>query len=78
MGTVDRVTYTLSCKTCGTKQSASISQRGSSFSRSWGCAPAFTLFATEWEGGGDTEPELLSAKCRKCGKLPDIDSNYGA
>jgi hypothetical protein len=77
MGIIDRSNYTLTCKECNVSESASISDHGSTFGGSWWNASArFKNFDAAWEGGGRTEPTLVKATCKQCGRAPEVKQNY--
>ena len=66
MSIIDKTTYILVCKDCGATEKASILDKGSPYSGSaWRPSAHFSDFETSWKGGGSTEPELVSVKCKK-------------
>lgn len=68
MGIIDKCTYTLICPQCEISESASVLEKGSGWGgSSWEARASFAKFTTEWQGGGKSEPELLSATCKVCG-----------
>jgi hypothetical protein len=78
MGILDKNTYTLTCPSCGEKESAHLLDKGSGWNgSSWQNKASFSMFQTEWVGGGPEEPELKSATCNSCGIAPSIESSYG-
>lgn len=78
MGIIDKMTYTLTCKNCGTTEKSSILDEGAPYSGAAWCSSAhFSDFDTSWQGGGLTEPKLLSVKCKKCGGTDiEVTSKY--
>lgn len=77
VGIIDKCTFTLTCLQCAESEEASIFDRGSNWSGShWSSSADFRKFDTKWEGGGASEPELITAKCKKCGADPSVVSKY--
>lgn len=77
MGIIDKCTYTLTCLKCTESEEASVFDRGSNWSGSyWSGSAVFHKFDTKWEGGGVIEPDLITAKCKKCGAEPSVVSKY--
>ena len=77
MGIIDRAVYVLTCKKCGTTEQSSILDKGSVWGSAWNFSAHFSNFETSWTGGGATEPELTSVKCKKCGSTDiDVKSDY--
>lgn len=78
MGIIDKKTYTIKCAQCGTKESASVLDKGSGWGgSSWQNGDSFTSFKTSWSGGGRDEPELTSTTCMNCGSAATVESVYG-
>ena len=78
MGFIDKTTYTLSCPNCGVDETASILDKGSNWGGpSWQYGAKFAKFESEWSGGGQQEPELVSASCKSCGTDAIVKSSYG-
>jgi transcription elongation factor Elf1 len=78
MGIIDKTTYTLTCPDCGNKELASVLDKGSSWGgSSWQSGASFQSFNTQWSGGGNQEPKLISASCKNCGSKPTVESGYG-
>lgn len=70
MGVIDKTTYTLRCESCEIEEESSILDKGSNWSGSnWQSEAEFKNFGTSWKGGGRTEPELISARCKQCGRV---------
>jgi hypothetical protein len=77
MGFIDKTTYTLTCLKCKAKESASVLEKGSGWGSSWQDGASFSMFKTEWTGGGRQEPKLTSATCKECGTAASVESGYG-
>lgn len=78
MGVIDSIVYMLQCQKCRTKESVKILDKGSGWSgSSWQYEANFSKFDTQWTGGGQKEPELVSATCKKCGQPAAVESGYG-
>jgi len=78
MGVIDKTTYTLACPKCGSKESASLLDKGSSWGGSfWQSGATFVVFQTQWSGGGKQEPQLVSATCKACCTAASVESAYG-
>jgi hypothetical protein len=76
MGIIDKKTFILICS-CGAEETASILDTGSNWGGSfWQSRKSFSKFNTTWSGGGQEEPEIISATCKVCGKSPEIKSKY--
>lgn len=68
MGIIDKTTHRLTCPQCGASETANVLDKGSNWSGShWQSGANFERFKTTWSGGGNTEPDLVSATCRQCG-----------
>ena len=79
MGTIDKLTYTLTCADCGVEESASILDKGSGWGGSdWQGSANFKSFKTSWKGGAWEEPTLISAVCAACGGEATANSRYGS
>ncbi len=74
MGVIDKTTYTLTCPKCGTKESASVLEKGSGWGGSWQEGASFLSFKTQWIGGGKQEPKLTSATCGECGAEAKVET----
>lgn len=75
MGIIDKTIYRLTCPQCGVSETATVLDKGSSWSGShWQSGTKFERFDTAWSGGGDTEPNLISATCKQC----DVDAQRSA
>ncbi len=68
MGIIDKTTYRLTCSRCGAHETASVLDKGSSWGGShWQSSAKFEQFEISWSGGGNTEPVITSAICKRCG-----------
>jgi hypothetical protein len=68
VGIIDKTAYRLTCSQCGAAETANVLDKGSNWSGShWQSGANFEQFETTWSGGGSTEPELISANCKRCG-----------
>jgi hypothetical protein len=78
MGTIDSTLHTVECATCSTSEDRKILDKGSQWSGShWQSRVEFELFQIVWRGGGDTEPEIVSAQCKACGAVASHSSKFG-
>jgi len=76
MGTIDKTTYKLSCTTCSVSETTSVLDKGSNWGGSWWQEGAsLSLFDTQWSGGGNQEPQLKSATCKKCAAPAKVETN---
>lgn len=84
MGYIDSKIFELTCYNgkCHAYERVRIYDRGTSDGRSdWEEIPELKKFETVTKGGGTEEPEIISAKCKKCGrvyKAKDIKYSYQA
>jgi len=77
MGIIDQKCFTVACPTCGSSESATISDKGSGWSgSSWGSHTQLKKFDAIWEGGGKSEPEIKTATCKSCGTTANVESRY--
>ena len=77
MGIIDTKIITLSCDECETKETQSLSDKGSTWGGSyWQNQVEFENFGTKWSGGGSIEPELDEALCKKCGVKASSKISY--
>lgn len=74
MGIIDKTKYKLHCESCGVDEQSAVLDKGSNWGgSSWQGGAKFENFETEWTGGGSNEPELIHAKCSKCGSSAIIE-----
>ena len=74
MGTIDKTVYKLTCPKCSSSETSAVLDKGSGWSGSWWQSSAtFLQFDTEWTGGAEVEPTLVSATCKKCGTAATVD-----
>ncbi len=77
MGVIDKTTYKLTCPQCGTSETSSVLDKGSGWGgSSWQEGAYFSMFQTEWSGGGSQEPKLTLAICKTCGVSATVKSGY--
>jgi len=77
MGTIDAAWVKLTCKKCDVAETQTYSDHGSMWSGSWwNGLPQFERFKVKATEGGKREPEILSAKCSKCGADADQEHRY--
>lgn len=75
MGVIDSTCHTLKCEICGISESAKVLDKGSTWSgSSWQDGASLENFNTDWSGGGQKEPTLISAICKKCGNTATVKS----
>lgn len=77
MGTIDQKTYTLTCQNCHKVEKGKVLDKGSSFGgSSWQSKVDFINFDVKWVGGGISEPEIISANCKKCKGISNVTTAY--
>jgi len=77
MGTIDKKTFSLTCTKCKSTESSSVLDKGSCWNGShWGSDLSFNLFEIKASGGGNVEPQIQSAVCKKCRIAPRIEIDY--
>jgi len=78
MGVIDKTEYRLTCSQCNTSETSKVLDKGSGYGgSSWQEGATFTLFTTEWSGGGGSqEPRLTLAVCKACGRNAKVESDY--
>ena len=70
MGVLEKKIYTLVCENCGSAENSRVLDKGNPYSGSfWLPSANFSHFETSWQGGGETEPQLISVKCKKCNSV---------
>ena len=73
MGYFDETRYTLSCKSCGQRETQKVLDKGSGWRGShWQSGVEFEKFETTWSGGRKEEPTLKRAVCRACGEAVEL------
>ena len=73
MGVIDETSYQFHCARCDIEEKVRVRDRGSMWGGPhWQSGPKLDLFEIVWEGGGKTEPEVVSILCKKCGMKPEI------
>lgn len=78
MGTIDKLWVKLTCDKCGVSEVATASDKGSGWGGShWNDLGGFVKFDAVITGGGNTDPDVTSAKCKSCGHVAKIDEEYG-
>lgn len=78
MGIIDTLWVKISCDNCGISETSSASDKGSGWGgSSWNDLSLFANFDAILIGGGKKEPNVTSAKCKKCNQIAKIDSAYG-
>jgi hypothetical protein len=78
MGTIDKLWVKLTCEACDISETSSASDKGSGWSGShWNQLGPYSDFDATMEGGGKVDPEVTSAKCKRCGCEATIESAYG-
>lgn len=68
MGLIDTNSYTLSCNTCRSDETAKAKQHGSTYGASWAKQADFQKFSVSWNGSGQLAPIIISATCKTCGQ----------
>jgi len=78
MGTIDKLWVKLTCKNCGVSEISSASDKGSGWNgSSWNNLGSIRNFDAVITGGGKEEPDVVSAKCKNCGHVAIVESDYG-
>ena len=73
MGTIDKNIVTLCCSSCGKSEILTAVEKGSVYGSSgWNDFNEAAYFNVTSEGGGMSEPHVVSAKCKKCNHNADI------
>jgi len=68
---IDQATHTVKCK-CGATESVILLEHGSAYASSWQTGKSLAQFTVTWSAGGFGGQTITSAKCNKCGGLPEI------
>lgn len=71
MGVIDKATYTAKCQ-CGEFESVTLLEHGSAYGGSWQPSMPMTCFKITWSADGFGTPRITSARCKKCGGVPEI------
>jgi hypothetical protein len=78
MGTIDKTIHKLTCETCRIVEEVEVLDKGSNWGGShWQNGENFENFETSWDGGGKTEPHIITAVCRHCGENAKSESRFG-
>ena len=73
MGTIPNTTFIVTCPECNATESVTIVNRSSDYTGPvWPKGALLKEFDVLWSGGGCIEPEIVSAKCKKCGIRAEI------
>lgn len=76
MGVIDSKIFNLTCPHCNENEEQTVLDKGSGWNgSSWAYNVFFSKFDVAYKGGGQDDPEILSAKCKKCG-CEDINIEY--
>jgi hypothetical protein len=77
MGVSDKKWFKFSCPQCGTVETASVSDKGSTWrGASWGLLGDTGGFTVVSDGTRASEPEAVSATCKTCGTAATVAMTY--
>lgn len=78
MSVIDKLWIKLTCNGCRATETSAALDKGSTWSGSdWGSASPFKLFDVICDGGGKSEPTVVSAKCKACSNAASVKTAYG-
>lgn len=77
MVVIDRLRVTLVCNNCNSREESSALDKGSNWNSScWNSFGKFKLFKVTSDGGGNQEPSIVVAKCKRCGGAAESTYAY--
>lgn len=77
MGIIDQTKHVFECPKCGEQESCTVLDKGSGYGGTWWQGgPNLKKFNVLWEGGCRTEPRVLKATCKRCGKEAKHSESY--
>lgn len=78
VGISDSKWFTMRCVSCTVDETISSDDYGSQWGRqNWRALTVALNFTVASTGGGNAEPEIVSACCNRCQRVADITSGYG-
>lgn len=77
MGVIDKTIHTIDCYDCHVSEEQKVLEQGSQYGSSWQNGVDFQYFDVTWNGGGNEEPHIIKAICKKCLKKAFIKERFG-
>jgi len=78
MGVSDKLWFKVTCTNCKNTETCSVLDKGSGWGGpSWQSSCSFETFTAQFKGGGKSDPEVVSAICKKCSGQGTVETSYG-